>query len=93
MLPFKSPVILRRIINKKITKMKIEAAAKALTSYIYCDNVWHYERCSGLEFRYACDWEGPAKGWWPGEGFVYWDRYVPEEFWVTHAWYATWVEC
>ena len=54
----------------------------------YCDNEWVWEDCSWMWYRSACDGEGDTDCGW-----VYWDDWNQEEFWVTCDEFAEWWWC
>ena len=54
----------------------------------WCDNEWIWEECSWMEWRDACDWEAETDCGW-----IYWDDWSAEEFWVSCEDYDSWDEC
>ena len=55
----------------------------------YCYNEWNWEDCSQMWWRYGCDWELEGDGW----GWIYYDDWTYEEYWVSGDDYSTWDSC
>ena len=70
--------------------MKFAITALLAAAANACDNEWIWEECSWMYYRNQCDDEG----WGDGEdGWVYWDDWNLEEFWVTEDEFAAWDWC
>ena len=55
----------------------------------WCDEEWHWEDCSEMSWRYPCEFELEGDGW----GWIYWDDWSYEEFWVSGDDYSNWESC
>ena len=68
--------------------MKFAITALLAAAATACDNEWIWEECSWMYYRDPCEGEGTL-----GEGWVYWDDWNLEEFWVTDDEFAEWDWC
>ena len=53
-----------------------------------CDSEWIWEECSWMYYRDPCEGEGDTECGW-----VYWDDWNYEEFWVDCDEFASWDWC
>ena len=53
-----------------------------------CDNEWIWEDCSWMWYRNACEGEGDTDCGW-----IYWDDWWQEEFWVDCDEFYSWSWC
>ena len=65
-----------------IAALIIAASANA------CDNEWIWEDCSWMWYRDPCEGEGDTECGW-----VYWDDWWQEEFWVDCDEFWSWDWC
>ena len=71
--------------------MKSAIAALIATAATACENEWIWEECSWMYYRVPCDYEFDNSG--EEDGWIYWDDWNQEEFWVTAAEFDEWYWC
>ena len=55
----------------------------------YCGQPWMWEACSMSHWRWPCDGEGETTTY----GYIYWDEFKREEYWVTDFEFLSWEWC